>query len=396
MIQLLFSLTIALTTTAMHTTANAAVWPTRAQWTAEKETAYSAWVESNWNVDVYVDPNSLLYQIASDCADASYDMRALFAYKNGLPFRAGKFTNESKEFDKIKNEDERFRKFIASFNVYVDTTTLSADTYPIEISKDTFRPGLIFLSLKPTNHSLQIVALSKTGIPKTIESTEPAAVRKLQERLMFPPYLARTSMEGFRAFKWPEHYGIPMEKIPRYSQHQVDLQNSFPSIDLYYAEAQSILAQRPESLNEKAKRFIRLICDESRYRIEVVDGALEFRRGSENICLNKNSFDAYSTPSRDRKVTYVFRTGYNLIIDDRTWNQLDESTLSRLKSIFTEQGPRSDTWCPLESKSKRQFLLWDIWMSVLNRRLLSDPHANEPQRWGFENYIPMCPSFNST
>ncbi len=227
MIRLLLFLNI-----AIHLSANAAVWPTRAQWTQEKEKAYSAWVESNWNINVYIDPNSTLNQLASDCADASYNMRALFAYQNGLPFRAGKFTNESKDFDKFKNENERFRKFLDWINRYIDTTTLSTDTYPIAITKDTFRPGIIFLSLKPTNHSLQIVSLAKTGIPKTVESTEPSAIRKLQERQMFPPYVARTSLEGFRAFKWPEHYSMPAEKIPGYSTQQVDLQNSFPSTDL--------------------------------------------------------------------------------------------------------------------------------------------------------------------
>ncbi len=128
--------------------------------------------------------------------------------------------------------------------------------------------------------------------------------------------------------------------------------------------------------------------------MQVVDGALEFRRKSDGLCLNKNTYDAYSTPSRDRKLTYVFRTAYNLYVDERRWDQFDEGTLKRLKSIFSEEGPRSDTWCPLESKSRLKFLLWDVWLSVLNLRLSSDPHANEPQRWGFENYVPICPSFN--
>ncbi|MBL7672465.1 MAG: hypothetical protein JNM39_18450 [Bdellovibrionaceae bacterium] len=378
-----------------QTAAKAAVWKSEKQWSVETENEYSKWVTENWKADIFVDQKSLLYQIATDCADASYDMRALFAYTHKLPFRAGAFTNEMREFDHIRNEDQRFREFIVKMNSQVSTGTLARDTYPIEISRKSFRPGIIYLSLKPTNHSLQIVALSATGVPTILDSTEPSEIRKLQERQMFPPYVAQSVQEGFRAFKWPEHYAQPVEKIPGYSLQQFEIQRRLTSMDLYFAEYQSLVAQRPETRDERAQRFLKIICNETRYRIEVVDGALEFLRDrqSKNQCLTRSEYEGYSSPSRDRKMAFVFQTGYNMFIDDLTRSQLRGETLRKLTSIFSDTGPQSD-WCPLRTKSNLRLSLWDVWLNVLNRRLASDPHVNEMQRWGFEPYVQVCPKFD--
>ncbi len=57
----------------------AAVWENKFQWTDLWEEAYSKWVVAHWKINIFTDQNSILYNIPTDCADASYNMRALFA-----------------------------------------------------------------------------------------------------------------------------------------------------------------------------------------------------------------------------------------------------------------------------------------------------------------------------
>lgn len=64
---------------------SAAVWSTDKVWNEENELAYSKWVETSWTNDVFTNARSPLYGLKTDCADASYAMRAYYAFLNGLP-----------------------------------------------------------------------------------------------------------------------------------------------------------------------------------------------------------------------------------------------------------------------------------------------------------------------
>lgn len=372
----------------------AAVWENKFQWTDLWEEAYSKWVVAHWKINIFTDQNSILYNIPTDCADASYNMRALFAYTYKLPFQAGPYNNLIRNFDNIENETERFRAFIMTVNKNVGTKTLMTDTYPIGINRNQFRPGIIFLSDKPVNHSVQVVELSATGIPTLYDSTEPARVRDLFVRKSFAPYTIKSNNEGYRAFKWPEHYRLKEDQIPGFSRQQFEIMEKFKFIDLYFSEFESLLRERPETADEKAERLLRLVCNEMHYRVQFVEDAIENNaKRPENSCYSNTQYDLYSTPSRDGKLTSMLRYTLNLLKDGPTWEKLSAQNKAKYNSMFLGSATKSDNWCPIETKSKLDLKMNEIAKAALGQRLVSDPNANERQRWGLEPYQAKCPQY---
>jgi hypothetical protein len=372
--------------------ASAAVWKNEYKWNELWEVAYSKWVTAHWKKDIYTNPNSILYNIPTDCADASYNMRALFAYTYKLPFRAGKITNETKYFDRITNETERFREFIKKVNVDVNTSTLSEDTYPIGLNKRQFRAGIIFVVLKPTNHTVQVVSISPTGIPTILDSTEPSKIRNLFERYSFAPHTTNTIQEGYRAFKWPEHYLQSNSKNGDASLEQFELFNKVKYLDLYFNEIESRLRERQETVNEKTNRLLKLICNETRFRIENVEFALDYlSKKPANYCFSKYEYSDYSTPNRDAKMVLLYKYALNIYNDPYFKKEMSADNQNKIISLFESQ--RNQDWCPLKLKSNLQVSLSDVWKGLYENKLVSDPNANEKQRWGFEDFQPLCPQY---
>lgn len=374
--------------------ANASVWENKYQWNDLWETAYSKWVTANWKPDVYTNSNSILYNIASDCADASYNMRAVFAYTYKLPFRAGKMTNQMQNFDRINDPVLRFREFIKKVNIDANTSTLSDDTYPIGINKQQFRAGIIFVVLRPTNHTVQVTSVSQTGIPTILDSTEPSRVRNLFERYSFAPHVTRTNQEGYRAFKWPEHYLKSNSKNPMSSQEQFEIYNKAKYLDLFFNEMESRLRERQESTNEKIDRLLKLICNETRLRVENVEIALsEIFRKPVNSCLSNSEYSDHSTPNRDAKLLLIYNYAFNIYSDRFFRNEMSVDRLKKMTSIFVTA--QNQNWCPLKLKSNLNLNFDDVWLALLNSKLISDPNANEKQRWGLEDYNPSCPQYTN-
>ena len=64
--------------------AQAAVWSENNSWDQTWEDRYSDWVKTSFNEDVFTQGS---YKgIATDCADAVYAARLIFAFENQLPF----------------------------------------------------------------------------------------------------------------------------------------------------------------------------------------------------------------------------------------------------------------------------------------------------------------------
>ncbi len=347
--------------------AAAAVWENKFQWNDLWETAYSKWVTVNWKKDVYTNPSSILYNIPNDCADASYNMRAVFAFTYKLPFRAGSMTNQIKSFDLISDETERFREFIKKVNTTANTSTLSDDTYPIGINNKQFRAGIIFVALKPTNHTVQIVSVSPTGIPVILDSTEPARVRNLFERYTFAPHITRTNQEGYRAFKWPEHYKKSNSQNPAASLQQFEMFEKTKFLDLYFNEIETIIRERPETINEKTERLIKLICNETHYRIETVEAALtEILKKPINSCMNNNDYSDNSTPNRDAKLLLIYNYAFNLHNDPYFKKEMSAENFKKLSSIFSISDI-GNTWCPIKLKSNLKLTFFDIWTALTEK-----------------------------
>lgn len=382
--------------------AKADVWLNENQWNENWENQFSSWVEKEWDDEIFMRPNSILYNVKTDCADASYSMRMLFSYLHKLPFviqnptQPKKFlSNSIKDFDKIQNEKDRFLKFVEAINLMTDTGTLSNDTYPIKIDRQYFRAGALYVS--PNDHSYQIKSVDDSGIPTMYSSTVPQEARYLQIVNSFPFYVPSDltyHKDGFRAFKQPHHYQMSESLIPGFSLEQYQLgQDSKDDIFGFGNLIAKKIQTTPEPAVGQIKRLLLNICSAIQLRAIHISWT-EYRKTEKHIqCFNSKDYDDESTPSRDKRIVMMYhqlKTVYQSIFEkpnDGYFNIADY-----IFSSSAEKNQELEKWCHVSTQNEGsdQINLKSVWHAVFYNQLVSDPHANFQQRWGFETYEPRC------
>ena len=226
----------------------ASVWTSKNKWSNDWEKKYSDWVENKVKTTIFT--TGRWKDIETDCADAIYIARAIFAYENSLPFEfrnpnkyGSRFTNKITQFNKFtKKEDLRFRRFITWMNRLLSTYTLPYDTYSPEISKGSVNPGDSFLLHH--NHVYLIKSIDAFGITKLLSSTVPSKVRTLDLEFLVPEVddeTMITGLSGFRAWRWPNQLFWSKNKLRRkklysdtqynlYADSKKDKENSFEDL----------------------------------------------------------------------------------------------------------------------------------------------------------------------
>lgn len=129
------------------------LWKVTNSWDENWEEKFIKWLEAEFDKDFFVK-----HQIVTDCADAAFALRWIFARMNALPAAntmAGShilFTQDSmkKEWASIPtsanwNEDELFLTGLKYIMKHAFTGTLGIDGYPILINPDVFRVGTVHL-----------------------------------------------------------------------------------------------------------------------------------------------------------------------------------------------------------------------------------------------------------
>lgn len=223
--------------------AQAEVWHSTNTWDRQWEKEYEDWVAKTLRTDVFTSDSGLLGGIATDCADALYDVRIQFAYENSLPFvinapdvlsdKMKTFGSDTNMFDNIKDEKKRVRAFINYINDEVGTDSLTKDTYPVKISE--INAGIVYkvvwyLFGKEEHHSYILKGFGDDGELRYYASDAPRKVRKLQIDSPFPRFSFDSAPYGFRRWKHPEHLLMKESEIPAeegYSREQYDLANKY-------------------------------------------------------------------------------------------------------------------------------------------------------------------------
>ena len=134
----------------LMTPAHAAVWNAENDWNQQWEYRYQHWVKTQWTDDIFMNPaKPAYYKYATDCSDASYAMRLIFAYEHRLPFvvnnpsRPGKLiSNRKSRWDHLP-EAERVRNFLDYMADMTSTKSLGDDTYPVALHD--IKPGDIYV-----------------------------------------------------------------------------------------------------------------------------------------------------------------------------------------------------------------------------------------------------------
>jgi hypothetical protein len=202
------------------------------RWTVEEEHRFEKWVDETITEDFFI-----RYEIPTDCADAVYAIRWIYARIAHLPAAAtttdgewiGHWSTEWKHLPTHPewHRDERFRAALLYLFPRTRTGTLPLDTYPVRISPDSVTPGTLFLVTESHTGIIGHVFLDGSQVHplQTWESASPVKVQKLSLRYFFSARPESKARSGLVKFRWPvsengEWKYLPVEEHPNYSEEQ--------------------------------------------------------------------------------------------------------------------------------------------------------------------------------
>lgn len=303
---------------ALPSLARADVWVATAAWDDAQDQAFSEWIEK-LPLDIFTAANSPYRGIRTDCADAAYVLRILFAYERRLPVNFTNFDNKdlsnaNKEFDSAPEGVVRVKRFINFVRSHTSTQSLAADSYPVDISRKFIRGGTLFLHPEGnkavpltyrSGHVYYVQRVYENGIVRFFSSTVPSAVRDLQPRndVVFAPF---GTDGGYRAWKRPGSDLRPGE-----SDRQFTLARWRPNAyrdgrlwQNWHDVVRSRLATRSvtpeEELNANAENVAGYIKERTNLVLDSWKLYQSKYRGQS--CMDAKDYDGYSTPTRDVKI----------------------------------------------------------------------------------------------
>jgi hypothetical protein len=279
------------------------------RWTIEEERRFEKWVDETITEDFFI-----RYQIPTDCADAVYSIRWIYARINHLPAAAttrdgrwiGHWSTDWKHLPTHPewNMDERFRAALRYLLPMTWTGTLPLDTYPVRISSDSVTPGTLFLLTESHTGMIGHVFLdgSQTHPLQTWESGLPVKVRKLGLGYFFSTKPESSARSGLVKFRWPvsengEWRYLSVQEHPFYSEEQYTSDFCKDSTD--FVEA---VARRIDPTNyaptEKIMKVMGRITRYLRERVPIVLTGYEQCHNGD--CPDgSEAWEIYSTPGRD-------------------------------------------------------------------------------------------------
>jgi hypothetical protein len=252
------------------------VWKVGDQrWTVEEEYQFGKWVDENITEDFFI-----RYKIPTDCADAVYAIRWIYARINHLPAAAttkdgrliGHWSTNWKHLPTHSewHQDKRFRAALLYLFSETWTGTLPRETYPIRISPDSVTPGTLLAMAKSHVGIVGHVSLdgSQAHPLQTWESMLPVKIRKLSLRDFFSPKPETTHPLGLVKFRWPifdngEWKYLPIKEHPFYSEDQYNPAFYKKNADFVEAVAKRIDPKEYDPMEKVAKvmntttRFLR-------------------------------------------------------------------------------------------------------------------------------------------
>jgi len=393
--------------------ANAAVWKTKNQWSNAWETKYQQWVAKNFKPNFFMDPSKPVYnRMAHDCADSIYFMRLAFAFENRLPFainnimRKGELlSNNMRNWDRLPQQ-QRVRKFMQYVADRVGTRSMHLDTYPVALAD--IRSGDLYV--QPGAHSYIVTGITDTGVTAITSSTTPASPKNMVQLYAYPffiPQDKKTQKDGYRRFKWPQHVKKPASKQPGYSNEQYRIAEKVNYNYVKFTdEIAKKLRRRPEPIKEKTLRVLYGLCAFAKERVNYVnDGLNQLRkiRKAGRQCMNRAEYDYYSTPSRDKRLRMYFNEVEKIAYASGALKRNEISAELLARAIFHPEIPghlngELSRFCSLAAypTNQNRFInLRQLWQNLKAGKAISDPHATIDQRWGIGDkpFKATCPTY---
>lgn len=375
----------------------AAVWQAQQTWNTEWEQRYSAWVRSSFNEEIFV--SGPYKGIATDCSDAVYYGRLIFAYENKLPFviadpsgGSNRLSNKMSRFDSISDPLKRMRRFMVYIGAMTNTKTLPIDSYPVAIRRTQVRPGTVWTrprrsennffrriirrGTSQAGHAETVKNLSDTGVLTLIGSTVPYTVRQLHTTTSMV-YMPEGASTGLRNWLWPEQYGQSKSQIPGYSLEQfssLGRSGERRNLNQWNRDVQKRLALREETKAESLRRLADDICGLVHDRVGLIADSEERRRELGGACMDRDDYESYSTPSRDKRIKQTV---------EQLMQMAGTSDESRIAPYF-----KSCQQIPITSG--RRMALSDFVSRLMRGAVSSNPNHSFEARWGLRRSMKLC------
>lgn len=375
------------------------------------EALYSKWVKEQVSQDIFSNPASPYYGIKTDCADAAFALRAIYAYENKLSFQfieneGRKITEKTTKFDGAsRTEIQKLKAFIDFIGENVGSEVLASDnTYPIELKA--IRSGDLYITRwtnpkgELTRHVYIIKDVLPTGDLLLFSSTQPRAVRPLLPRKGMPLRIFKEKPFGFRRFQG--NLSAQKERLEGFSNIQYEAlklgENNF------FKLVKETLQSSEDTLELNIQRRIENICVAMTTRLDVVDMALEAKKGLGSKCFKKDQYDELSSPSRDRNIIQDIerlRYGYKKIVKDGMLVELNDVTKNGLDYLIGENNSEEALLAikelcsiPIEISADRRIIMnmrsfYDRYKAGV---VSSNPNDHLESRWGLERSKNICPS----
>ncbi len=345
------------------------------RWTIEEERRYERWVEETIDEGFFIS-----YNIPTDCADAVYAIRWIYARIARLPAAAttkdgkliGHWSTDWKHLPTHPewHQDRRFRAVLFYLFPKIWTGTLPFDTYPIRISTDSVTPGTLFLETESHTGLIGRVFLdgSHPHPLMTWESGLPVKVQKLSRRYFFSTQPDFPAKSGLVKFRWPvlengKWKYLPVNEHPFYSEEQYS-----PAFREGHSDFAEAVAKRmdptpyppEEKLNRALGTLHRLLTE----RVSLVQEG--FRQCGEGGCRKGSTgWELYHTTGHDEMVVSLADHLSRIIAQ----NSLDQESIKRRMEAIS-----------IEISNHRSVSLYDVYQNPL--WLSSHPGDSLEARWG--------------
>lgn len=322
---------------------NSFIWEATGSWNLEWEEKYSNWLIQEFTPDFFQK-----YQISTDCADVAFALRWIFARINGLPaantLAATEviFSHESmkEEWRDLPRSSEWYNDqlFMTALKYLLEnayTGTLNIDTYPIEITRDSFKIGTIHLLGGHTQIIAQIDYSGSAAPIRKYSSTVPSAIRVLDDEIMFDSDATSKEDGGIVRMRWPVKADgtwslVPKKEMPLYSleQYDEDFLGESGNFTMAIIEHLKIPFVPAKVIHEAGQTLL----DKIVTREAIVRGGYEFCKI--NDCEEGSfNYEEYSTPTRDGRIAKLFDTINELV---GMWTDFDRKLPTKWKKFLAE------------------------------------------------------------
>ncbi|WP_415062551.1 hypothetical protein [Bdellovibrio sp.] len=369
----------------------AKVWDATNTWSEAYEEQYSQWIKDTFKYDIFSNPSSAWYGIPTDCADAVYAARIIFAYENSLPVN---FTNIENMRPNLSNEmtswdslsaKEKVRRFIRHVSDLTSTQTLGYDTYPVQISRETFRPGIIFvnptLSREDENivgtrggHAETLIQIEENGFIRTLYSTTPSKVRDLiTTRNPYSWPISR--LGGFRAWKAARTPSLASPEQFEIAGWSPQIRPTRKQIYQWHETIRRQIRLRPPTIDERSDVVIESICNLWQGRVDAVTNAWKAIQNNGGRCLSTDLMDEHATTKRDARL----REAYGQLNDLMFWRKNEYNIPDALGDI--KDAKELLKRCPVLT-GLRATDAWELFLKMIDNHLVSDSTWSPAVRWG--------------